>query len=54
MGKTYRRNTDDAEYYKSIRLQREAEQRRKKQNGKATFDKESNGDNSRRPNKWDR
>lgn len=53
MGKTYRSDNDDAEYYKTLKLQRDQEQRRKKQKGKSTFDKEDSNDRGeQRKKRW--
>jgi len=52
MGKTFRNNSDDAEYYKAQRLQRERNARRKKEKGRSSsFEGKDDNDSTPRPNK---
>lgn len=44
MGKTFKKNSDESEFFKAQRLQREQQQRRKKQRGKEEFDQEQTQD----------
>ncbi len=54
MGKTYRRDTDDAEYYKSQRLQRDQAKRRKKTRSRTEFDRDDKGPDRRFETEYNR